>query len=450
MKQFASLFLLFISFISLAQYNPHDLKLSGTGLIYNGAFEIDGQRTLSYEKCRSQDNHTIYVKPELDPSVSVSTSSGWVELRYYLYRSSNNQLIRTKIQNLYNLGAYPTTVDAALIKQYCTIDITPSVSDGYYLRVEVIEGNCVGSWCWLTNAPNAWNFNRGTFTTNPSGVTIKEAVPRFSLSSKYGTDGSGTPLTCQSNITINGASTTCETKYLLEVIETDANLNLLISNANYAGAWFNGQVPTIWHLQHITQNYGNPQNGDVVNGPAPTLYNGWTMTDRTLANGNNNRYLIRLSVMDDTWTTKQMLIEVNGNCKMGKNEVDLAEFAASLNPMTPTEVEEIQFELRKSGVDVKSLSQIVKESPKTGHAALTINAFPNPATSTINLAINNDIDLKAVTLVNTAGQSFTVNAEKEGTGLYKLDVSQFKRGFYIIYVQSDGKFETVKIQLTED
>ncbi|QNR23660.1 T9SS type A sorting domain-containing protein [Croceimicrobium hydrocarbonivorans] len=386
----------------------------------------------------------------MDPSVSISIVSGWVELRYYLYRSSNNQLVRTKIQNLYDLGVYPSVVDAALIRQYCTIQLTPTVGDGFYLRVEVVEGNCVGSWCWLTQAPNAWQLNRGTFTTNVSSVAINEAIPRFTLSSQYGTDAGGTPLTCESNITINGSSTSCETKYLIEVIETDASWNFAISGTNYAGAWFNGQVPTIWHLQHIAQNYGNPQNGDVVNGPPPTQYQGWTMTDRTLSNGNNNRYLVKLSVMDDIWTSKQMLIEVNANCKNGGSNYNMEEFAATLDPMSPAEVEEVQAELRNGGVEFKSLKQIAMDSRLDKVEELSFKVFPNPASSTINLQFSEDVSLETVNLVNASGQRFEVKAEKVQNDIYAIDVKALKKGFYVIYVQVDNAIKTEKIQIIED
>jgi len=436
-----------VSCAAFAQDNPNDLKFSGTGLTYNGVLELEGNRLLSYEKCKSQDHNKVDIDLDLDPTISINIVSGWVEIRYYLYRASNNQLVKSLTQNLYNLGNLVYTVDAAMIEQYCHMDITPTVRDGFYMRVEVVEGNCVGSWCWLTNAPNAWNLNRGTYTTNPSSIDINDAVPRFTLSSQYGTDAGGTPLTCQSNITINGASTSCETKYLIEVIETDATWDFNINGTNYAGAWFNGQVPTIWHLQHIAQYYGNPSNGDVVNGPPPTQYNGWTMTDRTLSNGNNNRYLVKLSVMDDTWTSKQMLIEVNSNCKAGKTDVNMDDFISSLDPMTPDEVAQVQSELKAAGVDFKSLKQLALESPGLGEVECTV--YPNPANSTITFEFNDEVQLESATFVSASGQKFALNVQEKQGAVYEFNVSEVNPGFYVVFIETNNGYISKKVQIVD-
>jgi hypothetical protein len=272
--------------------------------------------------------------------------------------------------------------------------------------------------------------------TIPAEVNYKNATPSLTLTSQAG-NVNNIPVSCQSNVTINGSATNCETKYLLEVIETDQWWNPL-TNPDYAGAWFN--VPVKLNdidLQWFTSIYGNPLNGNVVNGPAPTAYAGFTMRERIVSNQAGptaNFYIIKLSVLENVWQSAQILIAVNGSCKTDGG-AQIAFDPSSMVPMSEAEIAEMY---ALHGIPYTTSSSQFLNQPEAAQKDITIILAPNPAQASVNLALSDGSTPERITITDLFGQLYNCQISAQDFGGVQINTQNLNSGLYIVSIVANN------------
>ena len=365
-----------------------------------------------YYELIDQNGSTVAIKSFISsPYINGANQNGWA------YADAFN------IENAYNLIKF---------------SFIPQNGVNYKIKVTVKEGKRVGFWANFFNNINFWVVV-GTYETNTSKLYYNNANPNFILSSQMGIDGGGRPISCRSNVSINGNSSSCESKYLLEVIETDAYWTNYL-NADYAGKWFNVPVSNI-DLQWFTANYGNPVNGDPVNGPTPTAYDGFEMKEKNVtgSNGQPNFYIIKISVLQNVWKSKQMLIDVDGSCKTSTVEM------FDPNTMTPMSDEEIAELLNSHGLPnyFENSSDVVEQQQKLHQDPII---YPNPAFGLATIKHPEEYKLQNILVTNIYGRMETVEIETK-ENFSHLDLTNLSKGFYFVRISYSDHLTTLKLQV---
>ncbi|MCG8697133.1 MAG: T9SS type A sorting domain-containing protein [Bacteroidales bacterium] len=246
-------------------------------------------------------------------------------------------------------------------------------------------------------------FNQYTNSITISKVT---ATPNFNINGS-----TTTPLDVNaSNITVNAAATSCETKYHLHVMESNKWWSRTYDYE--VKKWFNGQAPNGINLQQFatTYSYGSTYTGSPSRQGSPLI-------GGKLPNGNDRYYRVQIATAEPTWKTKTILIKVDGNAKSAEG---ITYHVADKKEMELSANKNIEFEV-----------------------------YPNPASNYINVDIlSNEAKTVKITLMNTNGQIIMMNTNhelNEGPNSLNLNISDIPAGMYIMGVTSGGSQSIKKV-----
>lgn len=227
-----------------------------------------------------------------------SHSSCWSDRYRYTFKIYKNGVL------IYSTPKYlsSSTSQKDFIFGYAigpTIIVTP----GTYTAEAILERRpCVGAW-----------YTAETATTN-SIIATTTATPNFTINGTAATDpssGSIPSIICNAgSITVNAASTTCETTYWIGVWETTHNWWERTYDYEWGG-WFTGQAPNNINLQNLSTT----SSSRWINGPNPRKDNilmGGVIANATTASyiGQDRYYTIELCTGEPSWTCKKIQIKV--------------------------------------------------------------------------------------------------------------------------------------------
>ncbi len=113
----------------------------------------------------------------------------------------------------------------------------------------------------------------------------------------------------------------------------------------------------------------------------------------------------------------------------------------------------IRIEYRKLGGgnlafdDLKIYSTtVIGLNEKPGEDLLTV--YPMPATDHIYLKFDSKLNSPQIEIFDMLGNVISnATVQKEKPGLYKVDLSRYRNGFYFVKIQSDGKLFTKRITI---
>lgn len=197
-------------------------------------------------------------------------------------------------------------------------------------------------------------------------------------------------------------------------------------------------------LQWFTANYGSPLNGNVVNGPTPTAYAGFTMRERIVQNSSgstNNFYIIKLSVLQNTWQSAQLLIDVNGICKTG-NGVKTAFDPSDMVPMSEAEIAAMY---AKNGMTyTTSTIQFTNQQVETVKDVSIILA-PNPAQESVTLILSDGSTPEIITITDLFGQQYNCPITAQDFGSVQFDTQKLKSGLYIVSIVMNNRLIQEKL-----
>lgn len=114
---------------------------------------------------------------------------------------------------------------------------------------------------------------------------------------------------CASSIRLNGYNTSCESKYMIGIHESDINWNR--THQYEVNVWFQGKAPNNININNIAATYSNiPAH---FSGHASRR--GQPMLGGNLPSGLKRYYRVSICTNESVWKCKTMLVAVNGNCK---------------------------------------------------------------------------------------------------------------------------------------
>jgi hypothetical protein len=432
MALFVSAFLLPSSIYS--QTNLGETIFLGTGLTLSSAgnwLSFPNPTPNSYRKCFSNTN-TVKAEPKMPTGLSIYVQEAKrVRIRYDLI-TEDGVTVRTEEYESFNYE-WPTYVTGTNINNIGNEIFSHTPFDGrdYYFKITVRAGKKIGFFM-----PLNWSTVLGTYYTLPAEVKYKQANPQFSLTSQIGTDAGGRPISCASDVRINGSASTCETVYYLEVTETDQWWNHSFPPADFAGKWFTGTVPSNIDLQWFCNNFGNPLNGDPVMGINPTAYAGFSMeTDNYPDTPFPNFYRIKLVTFQNAWKEKNMLIDVDGSCKTGSPSI--AFDPTSMVPMTQTELDEL-FQRHGNPLVDEALQAENSLEP-------SVKIYPNPAKDYCTITATEVILIENIQITDLYGNTFECPANERVDNSIEINTSDLNSGLYIIVVQIGDKLIREKL-----
>lgn len=214
-----------------------------------------------------------------------------------------------------------------------------------------------------------------------------------------------------SNITLNASATTCETKYYIGVAESDRWWN---RTYDYEwGKWFEGTAPDGINLQQYatTYSYSPYYTGDAGRQGSPLI-------GGTLDNGSERYYRVGVATGEPSWTSKTLLIKVNGNLKSA------------------------------SGADNIEVVETIEQS-LTEEQLFSFKPYPNPAKERVMLDILCKENIKAtIKLFSLSGQIMNIQSDyllNIGTNNVDIDLSGIEPGLYIIGVVSGKEIQFEKL-----
>ena len=424
-----SIITLSIPLSALAQTIMGTTQVSGSGVSGNGP---------TYSKCYSSENQQTRFYPDLY-YFSHYVSTGAIRVRYDLQTTTGSTVYSFEAAPYEDWGTYYYTVDNQVVEGLVHPNfakIIPVNNQYYKIKITIRKGSSVGFWANLTGTINNWDHVVATYETNPSRVQLKDANPQFTLTSQIGTDAGGRPISCASDVRINGSASTCETVYYLEVTETDQWWNHSFPPADFAGAWLPGPVPSVIDLQWFCTNYGNPIDGDPVNGVVPSGYDGFLMRERPYpGNLTPNFYRIKLVTFQNAWKEKNLLIDVDGSCKTGSPNL-----AFDPNSMVPMTQEELDVLFKRHGNPIAEPNLIAQQVELSD-----ITLYPNPAKNYCTITSSQPVSAHNIILTDLFGNSFNCSIQQVDNNNLELNTENLKSGLYIIIIQFNDQLIREKL-----
>lgn len=220
------------------------------------------------------------------------------------------------------------------------------------------------------------------------------------------TDGSPISVCFSQPITINASATTFETQYYVGVAES--NLWWARTGKYEWGKWFSGTAPANISLQTvISQNLSGftaPLPADVA-GNITLSYLLGGMLNTVGFEGQERYYRVSVCTNEPEWECKTVLIKVNMNCRMA----------------APTAEEP-------------------ESTPKTA-----FSLFPNPVRDVLNISVDGSEYLKSVSIYNFSNILIKKELASSKHKLEKIDLSDLKKGLYIVEIETDKGIKREKI-----
>jgi Secretion system C-terminal sorting domain len=319
----------------------------------------------------------------------------------------------------------------------------------------------------------SWN-NHQTTLTNTFTVTQNQALPNFNING-IPVPTNGSPINvCGSNIRVNAATTTCETRYMVSIQECDLWWNR--TGQYEVDVWFNGQAPDNINLQQLANTYSQPP---YFTGPSNRYNTG--LFGGTLSNGQPRYYRVSICVNEPGWLCKTALIKVDGNCRAVPGPADVNVYnpiaagnegggKANLNydlirngddsktnldtePCTgrviANRTDEVADGINNSKIPVVA-NQILSEAANGTTAKLS----PNPAQSQVALLLNlKQETLVKVNIINAAGvrirQGLVNRKLMPGQQNLPLDISDLKPGIYIVEIAEGEQVSKQKLVINQ-
>jgi hypothetical protein len=208
----------------------------------------------SYNKCYVNQNAQTRFYPDLynNAIAPFATDEGAVRIKYEILNNSTNQVVWSheyRPWEDYTPRILYWTLTQSDIENAFTSNFgffNPAFGQYYRFRITIHQGKRAGFRG--TFGINNWSFV-ASYETTPTRILLRDANPEFTLTSQT-TTVNGIPVSCATDVRINGSASTCETVYYLEVTETDQWWNHDRSaGAQFAGLWFSNSVPSNIDLQ---------------------------------------------------------------------------------------------------------------------------------------------------------------------------------------------------------
>ncbi len=319
----------------------------------------------------------------------------------------------------------------------------------------------------------SWN-NHQTTVTNTFTITQTQAQPNFNINGIPIPSG-GSPINvCGSNIRVNAATTTCETRYMVSIQECD--LWWSRTGQYEVDVWFNGQAPDNINLQQIALNYSQPP---YFTGPS-TRYN-TGLFGGNLPNGQPRYYRVSICVNEPGWVCKTALIKVDGNCRAVPGPADVNVYTPIAAGNEGGGKANLNYDLIRNGDDSKTNVDTEPCSGKiittrTDEAAgsieksnmpvavnhglpevasnITAKLSPNPAQGQVALLLNlKQETLVQVNIVNAAGvrirQGLVNRKLMPGQQNLPLDISDLTSGIYIVEIAAGEQVSKQKLVINQ-
>lgn len=387
----------------------------------------------SYNKCYVNQNAQTRFYPDFynNSIAPFATDEGAVRIKYEILNNSTNQVVWSheyRPWEDYTPRILYWTLTQSDIENTFTSNFgffNPAFGQYYRFRITIHQGKRVGFWG--TFGINNWSFV-ASYETTPTRIILKDANPEFTLTSQIGTDASGRPISCATDVRINGSASTCETVYYLEVTETDQWWNHAYPQAQFAGLWFTGEVKDV-NLQWFCANYGNPLPTTVspVSGQIPSSYGGFQMQERPYpGNLTPNFYRIKLVTFQNAWKEKNMLIDVDGSCKTDGQKT--AFDPTSMVPMTQAELDAL---FQRHGNPLVDEALLAENSLER-----SVNLYPNPALEYTILQGDLVLQQEDITITDLYGNIVPCPINALEDGKLEINTNKLTTGLYIITIQS--------------
>jgi Secretion system C-terminal sorting domain len=309
--------------------------------------------------------------------------------------------------------------------------------------------------------------------SNTITVTRQQAQPNFNING-VPIPADGSPIrVCGSNIRLNAAATTCETRYLVSIQECDRWWNRTFQYE--VDVWFGGQAPNNINLQQLAINYSQPPT---FAGPISRRNN--PLFGGNLPNGQKRYYRVSVCVDEPFWVCKTALIEVDGNCRAtgdpDENNYDMIGAGNDNSDKPNTEYDVI---LNGYGDNINSDMEIIPCSDEINPGAdpvdgadgrkgqvlrkankielesvTTPKLSPNPANRQVNLALSLKQETQVlVNIFDAAGnrvkQGLINRKLMPGQQSLPLDISNLKSGIYIVEILQDKQVSKQKLVINQ-
>ena len=151
------------------------------------------------------------------------------------------------------------------------------------------------------------------WTNDIDGVDVA-ASPDFNVSGFF-IPGSNPITVCASDVRVNAAATSCETRYYIGVEECDQWWSRTFEYE--WGLWFTGEAPNNINLQNLAATYSYPPHfNGLADRQGDILFGG------TLSNGLDRYYRVKLCTNEPNWLCTTALVKIDGNCFGGSGPED--------------------------------------------------------------------------------------------------------------------------------
>lgn len=314
--------------------------------------------------------------------------------------------------------ASQTSVAASDWANYFFYDV-PAYPGTYrgFIKVERRKPLCIG-----------WETVSTGFTNTITGSDVP-ATPNFNVNGTA-IPSDGSPITtCISNIRLNAATSSCETRYHVTVQESDRWWNR--TNDYEWGRWFSGQAPNNINLQSLSASNSVPPyySGD----PARQ---GQILLGGNLPSGQERYYRVAVCTNEPTWTCKYALIRVNPSCRL-----DPSTIIEDTNEYTWTENDPFGLEMNDENITIEVEATFDENNTDafTDHMIPSINVAPNPFSTSTTIFIKNYDGTNPVSfqLYNSLGQCVVSMETNEVQ--FEVERNQLASGIYTYRATSNNE-----------
>lgn len=271
---------------------------------------------------------------------------------------------------LYRNGTAISTQNYQLSSHWCNmffsgVTASPGTYRGY-IKVERRRSGCIFGWETIH-----------TGYTNTITVGTSPATPDFNING-IPVPTSGYITSCISNIRLNAAATTCESKYYVGVQECNQWWS---RTYKYEwGRWFSGQAPNNINLQALSATYST---GASFLGTDPSRQ-GDILIGGNLPSGQARFYRVSICTGEPSWTCKTALVRINPGCKL-----DPSTIIEDTNEYIELDKNQLTQMIDDSNIEITYEGDVEEENPFETFETATINISPNPFNSTTTVSINN-------------------------------------------------------------
>lgn len=355
------------------------------------------------------------------------TGSRMFHLRYDHCPNTNGNCLN-------GCGANPVRIRIRLFRNNVLVtDISPMTSSDWINQPILVSNIANGAYRAVVTVQRRRRFictweTVFTGTTNTINATTINASPNYNIN---GTNAINYPiLACASDIKLNAAATSCETKYYIGVQE--ANQWWSRTYEYEWGRWFNGQAPNNINLQALA----------VITSNNPAYYSGTdlsrmgtTLVAGNLPSGHTRYYRVSVCTGEPNWQCRTTLIRLNGNCKISSpNDLAINQLSDHLiseqvlsDQSTISLEEAIEASIPKDTKTLNSLSQT------------TINIHPNPFETTTTIHVDNYTEDAPILfqLFNMLGEQ--VASIQSTQNQFNLERKQLSAGVYLYRATANDK-----------